>query len=122
MKIKNVEKFRNELYEAIAANYLNTEAPACTWKGGNEYKEIMNEINTHTLDGTAKCVSLAKPLLIRDLGLAITVDAESGDVDVYDITKPEEFVFKGWVTMDLYKTKMAYAIAVTQRLELVKTK
>lgn len=120
MKISNVNKFRNELYKALEANYVwETEKVGAVWKDGNKYSDMMENIETYKCDeeGNTICVSLAQPMMFRDKGVAITVDDNS--VCYWDITKKGQYEMVDFEMWECYSNKMAFVIAVVKKLEKI---
>ena len=115
MRITNVEKFRNELYEAIRDTCEWTvEMPSATFKSGVEYKDTMTEYNHSAIVDDTPCVgSLARPMKIENGALYITVDE-----DAVCFWKSENgcFEFDGYIEFELYKNKFSFIAALVLRI------
>ena len=96
MRITNVEKFRNDLYEAIK--------DTCEWTVDTP-SEIVND---------APCViSLARPMKIENGELYITVDE-----DAVCFWKSENgcFEFDDYIEFELYRNKLSFVAALVLRI------
>ena len=118
MKIKNVEKFRNELLKAIEdVYYVNAEWCECIWKDGNEYTGMMKEVSTwEEIDGEWKCVSLPKAIKINGAKLAITVDSD-GDIELWSTSVKTHFVRLVTIPAKIRANKLAIAMEVSVMIE-----
>ena len=96
MRITNVEKFRNELYEAIE--------DTCAWK-----VDTFSEI----IDDKSHIISLAHPMKIENGVLYITVDEDA--VCFWKFEK-ERFKFDGYIDFKLYKNKFSFIAALVLRI------
>lgn len=123
MKIKNAEKFREELYTAIEDALLwefdEIQTAAASFKGGfDAYKEEMLEHFTYEWGDdfrTYKIISLPHPMMITkgDKTLYLTVD-ESG-VEFYKSLE-DQFVRTGSLDADIYKNKMSFAMKLIDNI------
>ena len=120
MRITNIEKFRNELYEAIRDTCEWTvDTPSAIFKSGVEYKDSMKEYNhSAIIDGTPRTISLACPMQIEMTcpmqgELYITVDK-----DAVSFWKSEDgcFDFDGYIEFELYRNKMSFIAALVLRI------
>ena len=115
MRITNVEKFRNELYEAIKDTcewIVNT--PSAIFKSGIEYKDSMTEYNhSEIVNGTPHVVSLAQPMELEDGTLYITVDE---DGICFWKSKDGCFEFDGYIEFELYRNKLSFIAALVLRI------
>lgn len=120
MRITNVEKFRNELYEAIKDTCKWTvETPSAIFKSGIEYKDSMTEYNHSAIvDDKPHVISLARPMAI-----------EGGDGELYELylTVDEDavcfwksengcFEFDGYIEFELYRNKLSFIAALVLRI------
>lgn len=119
MRIKNVEKFRDELYKAIKDNYITEcSTSSAMWKDGNEFSNDMSE-----LDGWAwneeeqrpMVVSLAHPISFATSKIAITIDEDGANF--YDTSDTNEYKVIGYVMADLCRNKMSFVMAVAKKIE-----
>ena len=121
MKIKNVEKFREELYTAIKDAFLyqwrSIETPSAMWKGTNDdYEESMERCSSFKfVDGKMFRISLAHPMVIKhnDKSVYMTVDDEG--VTFWKSTD-EEFEYRGSIEANLYQNRMSFSMVVTRTL------
>ena len=115
MRITNVEKFRNELYEAIrdtCAWTVNT--PSAIFKSGIEYKDSMTEYNHSEIVKDTPCiVSLAQPMEINGGELYLTVDE---DAVCFWKSKNGCFKFDGYIDFKLYRNKLSFIAALVLRI------
>ena len=88
MRITNVEKFRNELYEAIKGTYEWTVDTPCV-------------------------VSLARPMKIENGALYITVDE---DAVCFWRSENGCFEFDGYIEFELYRNKFSFIAALVLRI------
>ena len=103
MRITNVEKFRNELYEAIKDTCERTiDTPEVIFK--SDFKMI---------DGNVRVVSLERPIKIEDGALYLTVDE-----DAVSFWRSEKgwFEFDGYIDFKLYKNKLSFIAALVLRI------
>ena len=115
MRITNVEKFRNELYEAIRDTCeWAVDTPSAIFKSDVEFKDSMTEYNhSEIVDDTPCVVSLARPMKIENGELYITVDE-----DAVCFWKSENgcFEFDGYIEFELYRNKMSFIAALVLRI------
>lgn len=115
MRITNVEKFRNELYEAIRDTLKWTvEMPSAIFKNNFEYKDTMTEYTHYEIiDGTPHAISLPHPIEIEDDKLYLVVGTE-GVV----FWKPEEkfYIYEGCCEFELYRNKLSFIAALVLRI------
>ena len=115
MRITNVEKFRNELYEAIKDTWEWTvEMPSAIFKSGVEYKDTMTEYNhSEIVDDKPHIVSLARPMKIENGELYITVDE-----DAVCFWRSEDgcFEFDDYIEFELYRNKFSFIAALVLRI------
>ena len=115
MRITNVEKFRNELYEAIKDTCAwTTDTPSAIFKSDIGYKSSMTEYNHSAIvDDAPHTVSLARPMKIENGELYITVDE-----DAVCLWKSENgwFKFNGYCDFKLYKNKFSFIAALVLRI------
>ena len=115
MKITNVEKFRNELYEAIRDTCEWTiDTPSAIFKSDVGFKGSMKEYNHSAIvDDKPQVVSLARPMKIEGGALYITVDE-----DAVSFWKSENgcFEFDGYIEFELYRNKMSFIAALVLRI------
>ena len=79
MRITNVEKFRNELYEAIRDTCAWTvDTPSAIFKSDVGFKDSMTEYNhSEIVDDKPHVISLVRPMKIEGGELYITVDEDA---------------------------------------------
>ena len=115
MRITNIEKFRNELYEAIKDTCEWTvDTPSAIFKSDVEYKSSMTEYNHSAIvDGKPHITSLARPMKIEGGALYITVDE-----DAVCFWKSENgcFEFDGYIEFELYRNKLSFIAALVLRI------
>lgn len=113
MRITNVEKFRNELYEAIEDTCKWTvEMPSAIFK--NNYKDTMTEYTHYeTIDGTRHAISLPHPIEIEGGKLYMVVGTEEV---VFWKSENEYFKFDGYIDFKLYKSKLSFIAALVLRI------
>ena len=115
MKITNVEKFSNELYEAIKDTYEWTvDTPSAIFKSDVGFKDSMKEYNHSAIvDDTPSIISLARPMKIEGGALYLTVDE-----DAVCFWKSENgcFEFDGYIEFELYRNKMSFIAALVLRI------
>lgn len=115
MRITNVEKFRNELYEAIKDTCEWTvDTPSAIFKSDIGYKDSMTEYNhSEIVNGTPCIVSLTRPMKINGGELYITVDE-----DAVCFWKSENgcFEFDGYIEFELYRNKLSFIAALVLRI------
>ena len=101
MRITNVEKFRNELYEAIE--------DTCKWVVDTPSEIFKSEI----VDDKSHVISLAHPMNIESGALYLTVDE-----DAVCFWKSENgcFKFDGYIDFKLYKNKLSFIAALVLRI------
>ena len=103
MRITNIEKFRNELYEAIKDTCEWTvDTPSAIFKSGFEM-----------IDGNVRVVSLAHPMKIEGGALYITVDD-----DAVSFWRSEKgwFEYDGYIEFELYRNKLSFIAALVLRI------
>ena len=96
MRITNVEKFRNELYEAIE--------DICRWTIDTSLEII--EDRPHIL-------SLAHPMKIEGGELYLTVDE---DAVCFWKSENGRFKFDGYIDFKLYRNKFSFTAALVLRI------
>lgn len=103
MRITNVEKFRNELYEAIE--------DTCKWKV--DTPEAIFKSDFKMIDGNVRVVSLKHPMKIEGGVLYLTVDE-----DAVSFWRSEKgwFEFDGYIDYKLYKNKLSFIAALALRI------
>ena len=115
MRITNVEKFRNDLYEAIRDTLEWTvEMPSAIFKSDIEYKDTMTEYTHYeTIDGTPHAVSLPHPIEIEDGELYLVVGTEE-----VAFWKSEEkfYTYEGYIEFELYRNKLSFIAALVLRI------
>ena len=103
MRITNVEKFRNELYEAIKDTCEWTvDTPSAIFK--SDFKMV---------DGNVRVVSLARPMKIEGGALYITVDE---DAVCFWRSENGCFEFDGYIEFELYRNKFSFVAALVLRI------
>lgn len=115
MRITNIEKFRNELYEAIEDTCKWTvNTPSAIFKSGIEYEDSMTEYNHgEIIDDKPRIISLARPMEINGGELYLTVDE---DAVCFWKSKNEYFKFDGYIDFKLYKNKLSFIAALVLRI------
>ena len=115
MRITNIEKFRNELYEAIEDTCEWTvDTPSAIFKSDIGYKDSMTEYNhSEIVDDKPHVISLARPMKIEGGTLYLTVDE-----DAVCFWKSENgyFKFDGYIDFKLYKNKLSFIAALVLRI------
>lgn len=115
MRITNVEKFRNELYEAIRDTCeWAVDTPSAIFKSDIGYKGSMTEYNhSEIVDDKPRVISLARPMKIEDGVLYITVDE-----DAVCFWKSENgcFEFDDYIEFELYRNKFSFIAALVLRI------
>ena len=101
MRITNVEKFRNELYEAIE--------DTCKWRVDTPSAISKSEI----VDDKSHVISLARPMEIEGGALYLTVDEDSV---CFWKSENEYFKFDGYIDFKLYKNKLSFIAALVLRI------
>ena len=96
MRIINVEKFRNELYEAIE--------DTCKWAVDTSSEIVSDKLHI---------VSLAHPMKIEGGELYITVDE---DAVCFWRSENGRFKFDGYIDYKLYKNKLSFIAALALRI------
>ena len=96
MRITNVEKFRNELYEAIR--------DTCEWTV---------DTSSEIVDDKPHIVSLARPMEIEGGALYLTVDEDSV---CFWKSKNGCFEFDGYIDFKLYKNKLSFIAALVLKI------
>ena len=103
MRITNIEKFRNELYEAIKDTCEWTvDTPSAIFK--SDFKMI---------DGNVRVISLEHPMKIEGGALYITVDD-----DAVSFWRSEKgwFEYDGYIEFELYRNKLSFIAALVLRI------
>ena len=115
MRITNIEKFRNELYEAIKdACAWTVDTPSVIFKSDIGYKDSMKEHNHSVIvDDTPRIISLARPMKIEGGVLYITVDE---DAVCFWRSENGCFEFDGYIDFKLYKNKLSFIAALVLRI------
>ena len=101
MRITNVEKFRNELYEAIE--------DICKWTVETPEAIFKSEI----VDNKSHVISLARPMKIEGGALYLTVDE---DAVCFWRSENKCFKFDGYCDFKLYKNKFSFIAALVLRI------
>ena len=96
MRIINVEKFRNELYEAIE--------DTCAWRV---------DTSSEIVDDKSHIISLAHPMKIEGGALYLTVDE---DAVCFWRSENGRFKFDGYIDFKLYKNKFSFIAALVLRI------
>lgn len=114
MRITNVEKFKNELYEAIRDTLEWTvEMPSAIFKSGVEYKDTMTEYTHYgTIDGTLHAISLPHPIEIEDK-LYLIVGTE--EVCFWK-DEGKFYTYDGCCGFELYRNKLSFIAALVLRI------
>lgn len=121
MKIKNVEKFREELYAAIKDAYLwewdNIQTSSAVWKGtSDDYEESMTSYSSFKfIDERALRISLPHPMIIRNNGKAVYITVDDSGATFWKSTD-EEFEYMGSIDINFYQSKMSFSMVVTRAL------
>ena len=120
MKINNVDKMREEVFNALMDNYIadDLDTPSCIWKDGNIYHESFEQRVTATFNKETQknmIVSLPQPLFFREKKIALVID-ESG-ADLYLTSNKEEFVLIDWEGAGEYRNRMSFMVAVTRMID-----
>lgn len=120
MKINNVDKLREEVFNALMDNYIadDLDTPSCIWKDGNIYNEEMEQRITGAFNAEAQklmIVSLPQPLVFRKCKMALVID-ESG-ADLYDTSIKEEYRLIDWEGAGDYRNRMSFMVAVTRMID-----
>ena len=101
MRITNIEKFRNELYEAIE--------DTCRWTVETPEAIFKSEI----VDDKSHVISLAHPMNIENGALYLTVDE---DAVCFWKSEKEYFKFDGYIDFKLYRNKLSFIAALVLRI------
>ena len=122
MKINNVEKFREQLYDAFCDQYYEggVKRPSAMWKDGNEYSDDMRrerDFRWNEEESRPMVISLPRPMHFVEAKLAMIVDEDG--VEFYDTSNKEEYGYLGFVFADDYKNRMSFTIAVARRIEML---
>ena len=96
MRITNVEKFRNELYEAIK--------DTCEWTV---------DTSSEIVDDKPHIISLAHPMKIEGDALYLTVDE---DAVCFWRSENGCFEFDGYIEFELYRNKFSFIAALVLRI------
>ena len=115
MRITNVEKFRNDLYEAIKDTCEWTvEMPSAIFKNKFEYKDTMTEYTHYeTIDGTRHAISLPHPIEIEDGKLYIVIGTE--EVNFWK-DEGDFYTYDGYCDFELYRNKFSFIAALVLRI------
>ena len=115
MRITNVEKFRNELYEAIKDTCEWTvEMPSAIFKNKFEYKDSMTEYTHYeTIDGTPHAISLPHPIEIEDGKLYMVIGTE--EVNLWK-DEGDFYTYDGYIEFELYRNKMSFIASLVLRI------
>ena len=127
MKIKNVGKFRNELYEAIKDATYWDEVEDTEWvfkKLDTDNKELYemrkNDLGEYCIwkefdNGVGyQAIALPNPMHINGTPIYMTVDDEGVD---FWRSKEDYFEHCSWVDADFCKNRLSFAMAVMRRIE-----
>lgn len=115
MRITNVEKFRNELYEAIedTCKWM-VEMPSAIFKSNFEYKDTMTEYTHYeTIDGTRHAISLPYPIEIEGGKLYMVIGTEGV---VFWKSEEKFYTYEGCCEFELYKNKLSFIAALVLRI------
>lgn len=121
MKIKNVEKFREDLYTAIKDAYLwqwdSIETSSAIWKGtSDDYVECMTRNSSFKfVDGMALRISLPHPMVIRNNGKTVYMTVDNAGVTFWQSTD-EEFQYRGSLHAEFYQNRMSFSMVVARAL------
>lgn len=123
MKIKNVEKFREELYGALIDGncYGFAEAHAsCVYKDAHKefverHQSLVSELPLYDVDecGEYVVVSLPYPMHFKGTSLYMTVDEDG--VDIW-VSMDKYFVRHTSILRDIYQKKLGFIVAVSNRV------
>ena len=115
MRITNIEKFRNELYEAIKDTWEWTvEMPSAIFKNNFEYKDTMTEYTHYeTIDDTPHAISLPHPIEIEDGKLYLIVGTE--EVCFWK-DEGKFYTYDGCIEFELYRNKLSFIAALVLRI------
>lgn len=103
MRITNIEKFRNELYEAIKDTLEWTvDTPLAIFKS-----------DFQMIDGNVRVISLAHPMKIEGGALYLTVDE---DAVCFWRSEKGWFEFDGYIEFELYRNKFSFIAALVLRI------
>lgn len=126
MKIKNVEKFRKDLYAAIedgnCYNFCDTHTSAVVRKGHLEWVEKYGGVSDYNLhrdfgNGRYEVVALAYPIHFIGTGIYMTVDDKGVDFWVNAEEADETyFAHRSWIDYDYYDTKLGFVVAVINEI------
>lgn len=119
MRVKNVEKFRDQLYEAIKDQSwwdVDTDITVVV-KHGYDYVSGANHVTERphyeVVMGEARCVSLPHPCRIKNIGMYITVD-EMG-INFWKDNK-NEFKYSGCLSFEFYKSRLSMVMALANMI------
>lgn len=121
MKIKNVEKFRNDIYAAIKDAFLfrweEVEASEATWKGDNtDFEESMKEFNHYDFtQGDYHLISLAQPLKIKANGKVLYLTVDKDGVNFYK-SEPDRFSYRGTLEAEPFQNRLGYVMYLASRI------
>ena len=103
MRITNIEKFRDELYEAIK--------DTCKWTVNTPSAIFKSDFKT--VDGNVRVISLEHPMKIEGGALYLTVDE-----DAVSFWRSEKgwFEYDGYIEFELYRNKMSFIAALVLRI------
>ena len=116
MRITNIEKFRNELYEAIRDTCEWTvDTPSAIFKSGVEYKDTMTEYTHYeTIDGTPHAISLPHPIEIEDGKLYMIIGTEEV---IFWKDEGDFYTYDGYIEFELYRNKLSFIAALVLRIK-----
>lgn len=119
MKINNVDKLREEVFNALMDNFTDDlDTPSCIWKDGSIYHESFEQRVTASFNKETQknmIVSLPQPLMFRERKMALVID-ESG-ADLYDTSIKEEYRLIDWEGAGEYRNRMSFMVAVTRMID-----
>ena len=115
MRITNVEKFRNELYETIEDTCEWTvEMPSAIFKSDIEYKDTMTEYTHYrTIDGTPHAISLPHPIEIEDGKLYMVIGTEQV---IFWRDEGDFYTYDGYCEFKLYRNKLSFIAALVLKI------
>lgn len=120
MKINNIDKLREEVFNALMDNYItdDIDTPSCVWKDGSIYHESFEQRVTASFNEETQkhmIISLPQPMWFKDYKFALVID-ESG-ADLYLTSNKEEYVLIDWVGAGEYRNRMSFMVAVTRMID-----
>ena len=116
MRITNIEKFRNELYEALKDTWQwSVEMPSAIFKNKFEYKDTMTEYTHYeTIDGTRRAISLPHPIEIEGGKLYMVIGTE--EVNFWK-DEGDFYTYDGYCDFELYRNKLSFIAALVLRIK-----